>query len=192
MERQEAGFEPLSRDRRDKLRTHGIARVRGWRGVQPEPISLFLQFQNRIHHVRAVLRLGSEHLQEGSRVHRGLLLNGERVIAIADVSHRGDSPFPHQIHPLADVFYLLLERFRVSQSVDLVNEAGHPCPFAEKLPHIRQLHMAMGIHKARDNGPLQEYLLGIGILTLTDSGNSSFIVIFHITVPDRFGTVQGV
>ena len=52
--------------------------------------------------------------------------------------------------------------------------------------------MAMGVHKARDNGPLQEYFLGIGILTLTDSGNSAVIVIFHITVPNRFRTVQGV
>ena len=161
-------------------------------GIKTDLASFLIEFQDILHHGGTILFLRSEDFQESPGVHRRFFLDSERIVAIAYVRHSGDSPFPHNIHPMTDVGDLLLEWFRVSQSIDLVDKTSHPGPFTEELPHVGKLNMAMRVDKTGNNRPLKEYFFLGRVLTFPDRCDKATMVVLHITVPDRIGTVQGV
>ena len=148
-------------------------------GVQAIGPGLFLQTVNAFHNSITLLRNGTKHLQEGAGVHGMALLYRKRVIAIGNIGHGHYALIPHIVHGFRELPDLVFQGLRVPELVDLVYETCHARPLPEQPLHVRKLHMAVGVHKARAQDSVQENFFGRWIRAHTRTHNRSVLLHLH-------------
>ena len=151
-------------------------------GVQAEGTGLGLQARDAFHYGIAFLRYRAKHLQEGARVHGVALFDGKGIGAVGDIGHGHNPLIPEVVHGVRKLLHLLLQRLRVPQLIDLVDETGHARPLAEQPLHVGKLHMAVGVHKARAQDAVQEYRFGRRVRRNAGAQHGSVIVQLYKTV----------
>ena len=149
---------------------------------------LLLQLTDALHHILTLGRNSAEHLQEGAGVHRVGGLHGEGIGTVGNIGHGLHALVPHAIHRLLERVQLVFHGGRVSEGVDLVDEARHAGPLAEHALHIGELHMAVGVHEtgAQD---ARFHLFVLRAQARTDDG--AVLLHFHEGVAERL-TRQGI